>query len=151
LSEPDVLAGALALGLADAEALLLGLALPLALALALAVSVGLALALAPAVPVPWDAAGVEGLGSWVTAGLVGGLDDAADAVGLGVLDFAAADRDGDGDDDGHATPAEVELPGVALPSTPLAPEARPEPPVLAKLGGLLCDPANTSVLTWTNA
>jgi hypothetical protein len=90
------------------------------------------------------------LGEAVTLGLVGAIVAAADRVGLDVAGFAEPDGcEADGVTHGAADGAVV--PGDALPSTPLAPEARPVPPVPAAFAGLLDEPANTSVLTCTKA
>ncbi len=150
----DVLARGLELPLADAvgEALPLALAspvglalalvaLPFGLALALTVSLGLAVAL-------WG--GLAVVGDAVTSGLVAPLADAVDRVELDVVGFgelAACDWDGDT----HGTADGPVFPGDALPSTPLAEELRPVPPADTELAVLLDEPANTSVLAWTNA
>ncbi len=160
---PDVLARVLELGLTDALAgmLSLGLALPFGLAMTppvaplLGLALALTLAVGLAVPLPWDE--LAGLcGCPVALGLGAGLDDAVDAVdavdgaGLAVLDFA--EPDGcvwDGDRHGPATG--LVFPGDALPSTPLAPKARPELPGPAVAAVVLGDPANMSVPACTNA
>ena len=131
----------LALALAVALALALPVALPFGLALALAVSVGLAVTL-------WD--GLAVLGDAVTLGLVGAPVDAVDRAGLDVLGFGEPDAC-DGDGDVHGTADGLVIPSDALPSTPLVEEPWPVPPVPGELGVLLDEPANTSVLTWTNA
>jgi hypothetical protein len=141
---PDALALGLPLGLADtfAEALTVGLALALALGLglgllvALPLGLGLALALPVwlAVPLPEDETGGV-CGAAVGLGLVDGLDD---GLGLAVLGFAELDGLSDGDE--HGAAAGLEGPGDALPSTPLVPEASPEPPVPAVLDEVLGDP-----------
>jgi hypothetical protein len=152
---PDVLARELGLTDAFAEAVPVGLGLPVGLALALpVVALPFGLALALALPVglglapAWD--GLAVLGDAVTLGLVGAIVVAADRVGPKVAGFAKPDaRDWDGVR--HGAAGAVVFPGDALPSTPLAPEARPVPPVPGTLAGLLEEPANTSVLTWTKA
>jgi hypothetical protein len=156
----DVLARGLGLALADAlaEALAVGLAPPVGLAVALALALaalpfGLALALTVpsglAVSLLWD--GLAVLGDEVTLGLVGALVDAAvrvvvDALGFGEL-LDACEADGDR----HGTADGLVIPGDALPSTPLVEEPWPVPPTAGELEVLLDEPANTSVLTWTNA
>jgi hypothetical protein len=153
----DVLARGLGLALADAfaEALSLALALALSVALALALPValpfGLALALAVSVglAVPlWD--GLAVFGDAVTLGLVGAPVGAVDRVGLDVAWSGELDAC-DGDGDTHGTADGLVIPSDALPSTPLVDEPWPGPPVPGELGVLLDEPANTSVLTWTNA
>jgi hypothetical protein len=150
----DVLACGLELSLADAAGEVLPLALaspvglalalvalPFGLALALTVSLGLALALCDGLAVVGDA---------VTSGLVAPLAEAVDRAELDVVGFgelAACDWDGDT----HGTADGLVFPGDALPSTPLAEELRPVPPAGAELAVLLDEPANTSVLAWTNA
>ena len=157
----DVLARGLELALADVFAEALGLALALtlalpvgltlALALPVALSFGLALALAVSLEVAvafWD--GLAVLGDAATLGLVGALVDAVDRVELdaaGVAELDACDCDGDT----HGTAAGLVFPGNALPSTPLGPVPWPVPAGPAELDALLGEPANTSVLTWTNA
>jgi hypothetical protein len=131
----------LALALSLAVALALPVALPFGLALALAVSVGLAVTL-------WD--GLSVLGDAVTLGLVGALVDAVDRVGLDVAWSGELDAC-DGDGDVHGTADGLVNPSDALPSTPLVEEPWPVPPAPGELGVLLDEPANTSVLTWTNA
>jgi len=159
-SRPDVLARGLELALAGAfaEALPLALApapaLPLAaglaLALPVALSFGLALALPDGLAVPplWD--GLAVLADAVALGLAGGLDDAAERVGLEVAGFAAPAAC-DEDDDGHGAAAGLVFPGSALPSTRLPPEVWLVPPAPGELGALLGEPANTSELILTNA
>jgi hypothetical protein len=106
------------------------------------VSLGLAVSLL------WD--GLAVLGDAVTLGLVGAPVDAADRVGLDVLGFGELDAC-DGDGERHGTADGLMFPGDALPSTPLGPEPWPVPPSPAELAVLLGEPANTSVLAWTNA
>ena len=168
---PDVPALGLDPALAGvfAEAVSLALALPVGLALALAVGLALALALALALPValPFGLAlaltlplgltmslllcdGMAVLGEAVTLGVVGGVAGAVDRAVLDAAGFAEpAARDWDGD--AHGAADGLAFPGDALPSSPLAPEARPVPPGPAELAVRLGEPANTSVLTWTNA
>ncbi len=133
---------ALALPLSVGVAVALVDALPFGLALALAVSPGLAVSLL--------SDGLAVLGDAVTLGLVGAPVDAVDRVGLDVLGFGELDVC-DGDGDTHGTADGEVIPGVALPSTALGPELWPVPPGAAELAVLLGEPANTSVLTWTNA
>ena len=137
----EALSLALTLALAVALALALPVALPFGLALALAVSVGLAVTL-------WD--GLAVLGDAVTLGLVGALVNAVDRVGLDMACFGELDAC-DGDGDVHGTADGLVNPSDALPSTPLVEEPGPVPPATGELGVLLDEPANTSVLTWTNA
>jgi hypothetical protein len=147
---PDVLALELALADAVAEALSFALALAAGLALALPVplSLGLALALPVALAVPLLR---DGLADALVLGLADGLDDAADRVELEVAGFAEPDVC-DADGDGHGAAAgELAVPGNALPSTVLPPEAWPVPPARAELAVLLGEPANTSELILTNA
>ncbi len=147
---PDALALGWPLGLADAfaEALTVGLALTLGLALmfglalalplpvALPVGLGLALALPAWLAVPLSEDETGGVcGGAVGLGLVDGL---ADGLGLAVLGFAELDGLSVGDEHGEA--AGLVGPGDALPSTPLVPEAIPEPRVPAELDVLLGDP-----------
>jgi hypothetical protein len=156
----DALAWVLELVLADAfvEALSLAVALALPLSVGVAVALvdalpfGLALALAvsPGLAVSLVSDGLAVLGDAVTLGLVGAPVDAVDPVGLdaaGLGELAVCDGDGDT----HGTADGEVIPGVALPSTPLGPELWPVPPGAAELAVLLGEPANTSVLTWTNA
>ncbi|HEY6297032.1 MAG TPA: hypothetical protein VIX15_15335 [Streptosporangiaceae bacterium] len=149
-----VLACGLELALADAcaEAVSLGLALSVGLALSLPVALRFGLALALAVSVGLGVAlrdGLAVLGEAGTLGLAGALVDEAaraelDSAGLAELDVCEADGDRHGTADGLVSP------GVALPSTPLVEEPWPVPPIPGELGAL-DEPANTSVLTWTNA
>jgi hypothetical protein len=158
----DVVAWGLALALLDAfaEALSLGLAVPVGLALALPVAAlpfGLALALTVSVGLAvalWD--GLAVLGDAVTLGLVGALVDAVDRVGLDLVAFGEPDAcDWVGwvgwVGDGHGTADGLVMPSDALPSTPLPEEPWPVRPTPGEVGVLLDEPANTSVLTWTNA
>ena len=153
----DVLAWGLALALVDAfaEALSLGLAVPVGLALALPVAAlpfGLALALTVSLGLAvalWD--GLAVLGDAVTLGLVGALVDAVDRVaGLDLLAFGEPDAC-DWVGDTHGTADGLVMPSDALPSTPLPEEPWPVRPTPGEVGVLLDEPANTSVLTWTNA
>ncbi len=133
---------ALALPLSVGVAVALVDALPFGLALALAVSPGLAVSLL--------SDGLAVLGDAVTLGLVGAPVDPVDRVGLDAAGFGELDVC-DGDGDTHGTADGEVIPGVALPSTALGPELWPVPPGAAELAVLLGEPANTSVLTWTNA
>lgn len=156
----DALAWVLELALADAFVE----ALPVAVALAPSLSVGVAVALVDALPFGLALAlavspglavsllsdGLAVLGDAVTLGLVGAPVDAVDRVGLAVLGFGELDVC-DGDGDTHGTADGEVTPGVALPSTALGPELWLVPPGAAELAVLLGEPANTSVLTWTNA
>ena len=153
----DVVAWGLALALVDAfaEALSLGLAVPVGLALALPVAAlpfGLALALTVSLGLAvalWD--GLAVLGDAVTLGLVGALVGAVDrVVGLDVLAFGEPDAC-DWVGDKHGTADGLVMPSDALPSTPLPEEPWPVRPTPGEVGVLLDEPANTSVLTWTNA
>ncbi len=146
----------LVLGLADGCAEALGLALPVALppglapafALAVALPPGLALALPPGLAVlpAWD--GLDGLSCVVALGLVGWL---VDAVGLAAPDSAEPEACGwvaDGQAVADGVPV---LPWDALPPKRLAPGEWPEPAPGALADVVGDPPANTSVLTWTNA
>jgi len=148
----DAFVEALSLAVAPALPLSVGVAVAVAVALVDALPFGLALALAvsPGLAVSLLSDGLAVLGDAVTLGLVGAPVDAVDPVGLAVAGFGELDVC-DGDGDTHGTADGEVIPGVALPSTPLGPELWPVPPGAAELAVLLGEPANTSVLTWTNA